>query len=194
MQRTQPFLPDITTMFPILWLTGNSGAGKTTLAEAFENYWNDGSAGDHPFARRVLVLDGDEMRATISVGESLSAEDRRTHNLRVARLALLIQKKGFLVVVAVIAPFASVRHEISLLCKPQWIYIKRNGLSAPDRPYEVPKHPTLTIDNDLLTKKEGLRTLLSFMRGYETGTLMKKRKETKKRAGETYSLASGLKK
>ncbi len=163
-------------IFPILWLTGNSGAGKTTLAKGFEKHWNDRPADNHPLSRRVLVLDGDEMRSTISERESLSAEDRRTHNLRVARLAQLMQGKGFLVVVAVIAPFADVREEISDLCSPLWIHIKRNGLSAPDRPYEIPMHPAYTIDNDILTSEEGLLELLTFMKGYETGTLMKKQK------------------
>ena len=163
-------------IFPILWLTGNSGAGKTTLAEAFEKHWNDRPADSHPLSRRVLVLDGDEMRSTISERDSLSAEDRRTHNLRVARLARLMQRKGFLVVVAVIAPFADVREEISQLCKPLWIYIKRSGLSAPDRPYEIPTHPAYTIDNDMLTKEESLLELLAFMKGYETGTLMQRKK------------------
>lgn len=163
-------------MLPILWLTGNSGAGKTTLAEGFEKHWNDLPADNHPLSRRVLVLDGDEMRSTISEQDSLSAEDRRKHNLRVARLASLMQKKGFLVVIAVIAPFTSVRHEISLICDPQWIFVKRSGLSSSDRPYEIPKHPALTIDNDILTKEEGLQKLLTFMKGYETGAFMKNRK------------------
>ncbi len=179
--------------FPILWLTGNSGAGKTTLAEAFEKYWNTRPSDDHPWSRRVLVLDGDEMRATVSTEDSLSADDRRKHNLRVARLAALMQKKGFLVVVAVIAPFASVRHEISLLCKPQWIYIKRSGLSAADRPYEAPKHPAHIIDNDILSKKEALMELLAYMKGYETGTFMKKEKQTMKAAVGSHFLSPEFK-
>ncbi len=116
------------------------------------------------------------MRSTISERDSLSAEDRRTHNLRVARLARLMQRKGFLVVVAVIAPFADVREEISDLCSPLWIHIKRSGLSAHDRPYEIPTHPAYTIDNDSLTREEGLLELLTFMKGYETGTLIRKQK------------------
>ncbi len=161
--------------FPILWLTGNSGAGKTTLAEGFEQHWNKRHSDEHhPWSRRILVLDGDEMRSTISTENSLSKEGRRLHNLRVARLADLMQRKGFLVVVAVIAPFQDVREEIDALCCPLWIYIKRSSPVAADRPYEIPKNAALTIDNDLLTKEEGLVTLLTYARGYETGRVMKK--------------------
>lgn len=172
-------------MFPILWLTGNSGAGKTTLAEAFERHWNKESALDHPWSRRVLVLDGDEMRSTISTEESLSAEDRRRHNLRVAKLAALMQKKEFFVVVAVIAPFVSVRTEIDALCNPLWIHLTREGLSAPDRPYEIPENPAHSIDNDALSKDEALVSLLAFVKGYETGNLIK-RSEQRKPAKQGY--------
>lgn len=159
--------------FPILWLTGNTGAGKTTLATGLERYWNDRDS-RHPWCRRVLVLDGDEMRATVSLDETLSATDRRAHNLRVARLAGLMQKKGFLVVVAVIAPYQSVRKEIDAICGPLWIYVKRSGLSGADRPYEIPTTPHCTIDHDMLSKEEALQYLMSFLKGFETGYSMKK--------------------
>jgi adenylylsulfate kinase-like enzyme len=134
-------------MYPILWLTGNTGAGKTTLAKGVQYYYNQ-IAHDHPLAGRVIILDGDEMRATISTEETLTPEDRRRHNLRVARLAGLLQSQGFLVIVSVIAPFDKVRDEVSSICNPQWIYIKRKNLEGADRPYEAPAQPTLTIDND----------------------------------------------
>lgn len=136
--------------FPILWLTGNTGAGKTTLAEAVEEYMNEAMPAEHPLARRCIVLDGDHMRATISVDETLSAEDRRRHNLRVARLAGHLRDRGFLVIVAVIAPFASVRKEIDAECSPVWIYVKRSDLAADNKPYEEPSDAAMVIDNDVL--------------------------------------------
>lgn len=136
--------------FPILWLTGNSGAGKSTLAFAARTFWNEEQDPSHPLARRVVVLDGDEMRETVSRDEGFSPEDRRKHNMRVARLAALLRDSGYLVIVAVIAPFASVREELQVMCDPMWIYIKRSGLGAEDRPYEAPENPDLLIDNDIL--------------------------------------------
>src|SRR3990167_4308420 len=81
---------------PIVWLTGQSGAGKTTLARDLQEKLG------------AVVLDGDEMRKSISEGLGFSKDDRETHNLRVARLAKVLSKKS-IVVVSVIAPFRKTR-------------------------------------------------------------------------------------
>lgn len=151
--------------FPVLWLTGNTGAGKSTLAEGLERYINEELDDSEPVARRLIVLDGDDMRATISVGATLSAEDRRNHNLRVARLAAHLRDRGFLVLVAVIAPFESVREEAGEVCDPVWIYVKRSGLDAADRPYEEPIDADFTIDHDLLGIADAQSVFRSFVRG-----------------------------
>lgn len=154
---------------PIIWLTGNSGAGKTTLAYGVRDYMNEKTGLSSPYARRVIVLDGDEMRATISVDESFSPEDRRKHNLRVARLAKLMSGHGFLVIVAVIAPFQEAREEVSTICNPKWVYLKRLDLESEDRPYEPPANPDLTLDNDTLSIDEARNTLITYLRGLEIG-------------------------
>jgi len=173
--RSETPAPDASApmLFPVLWLTGNTGAGKTTLAQGIERHFNTCAGSSDPLSRRVLVLDGDEMRETISTGESMSAADRRTHNMRVARLARLMQRKGFVVVVAVIAPFASVRAEVDRICAPLWIHVKRRCPEAPDQPYEVPLNASHAIDNDALTKAEALQSFLSFVEGVRTGEGMK---------------------
>lgn len=150
--------------FPIVWLTGNTGAGKTTLATGLQARC-EALAGDHPLFRRVVMLDGDEMRASISLQETLSPEDRRKHNLRVARLAEVLQCQGFLVVVSVIAPFAAVRAEVDELCHPLWIYVKRSGLGAADKPYEEPAQPNLVIDNDVLDIEQARHRAFDFLQG-----------------------------
>ena len=152
----------MTKKLPILWLTGNSGAGKTTLAEGLKQHFESTDT-HHPLYRRIVILDGDQMRASISVDEGFSPEDRRRHNLRVARLATELQSQGFLVVVAVIAPFQSVRDELDTICSPLWIYLKRSGLGAKDRPYEAPLHPDLLIDNDMLSIDEARMKALQFL-------------------------------
>jgi len=148
--------------FQVVWLTGNTGAGKSTLAEGMKEYFNQGDQGDDR-ARRIVVLDGDEMRATVSVDEGLSPEDRRKHNLRVARLAHLMSEHGFLVLVAVIAPFATVREELQSICDPVWVYVNRDGLGGADRPYEAPEAPSLTIDNNVVSIEEGRSMLVDFL-------------------------------
>lgn len=148
--------------FRVVWLTGNTGAGKSTLAEGMKEYFNEQEHGEDR-ARRILVLDGDEMRATVSVDEGLSPEDRRKHNLRVARLANLMSEHGFLVLVAVIAPFATVREELQSICDPLWVYVNRDGLGGADRPYEAPVNPSLTIDNNTVSPEEGRNLLKNFL-------------------------------
>lgn len=155
----------MTARFPILWLTGNTGAGKTTLAVGLEEHVNEELEIDHPIARRCIVLDGDDMRATISLGATLSAEDRREHNLRVARLAEHLQSRGFFVVVAVIAPFATVREEVASLCNPVWVFVQRSNLEAADRPYETPLNPDFIINNDELSIEEAQTVFRSFVCG-----------------------------
>ncbi|PIQ75852.1 hypothetical protein COU78_01840 [Candidatus Peregrinibacteria bacterium CG10_big_fil_rev_8_21_14_0_10_49_24] len=157
--------------FPVVWLTGNTGAGKSTLAEGMREYFNEQEASGTAADRRIVVLDGDEMRATVSRDEGLSPEDRRKHNLRVARLANLLSEHGFLVLVAVIAPFSGVREELQVICDPKWVYVKRSGLGADDRPYEEPLSPDFLIDNDSVSIEEGRELLSVFIRQLATETV-----------------------
>lgn len=120
----------------IVWLTGNSGSGKTTLAYALKERMD------------AVILDGDEMRASISLGAGFSKEEREIHNLRVARLAGILHKQRHNVIIAVIAPFRSTRAKIDRLIRPIWIYVKRDLPIAVEKPYEVPKSPALEVDTD----------------------------------------------
>lgn len=117
----------------IIWLTGNVASGKTSLAYLLKD------------RLKAVVLDGDELRASISTDLGFSREDRDEHNMRVARLAKVLNTQGHNVVVSVIAPFRSTREKITKLIKPYWIYVK-GGKTGKDMPYEVPKKPNLTID------------------------------------------------
>ncbi len=149
--------------FPIFWLTGNTGAGKSTLAHAAERHFNRSSPAWSAAARRLIVLDGDEMRASISTEDDLSPQGRKAHNLRVARLAKLLQSKGFLVIVSVIAPFESVRKEIMKVCSPLWVYVKRSGLVSEERPYEEPENPDYIIDHNQSDANAASQALIDFI-------------------------------
>ncbi len=117
----------------VIWLTGNMGAGKTSLAYLLKDRLN------------AVVLDGDEMRASISLGAGFSKKDRNEHNLRVARLAKILHAQGHNVVVAVIAPFRETRKKINDICDPYWIYVC-GGATGKDKPYEPPENPDVVID------------------------------------------------
>lgn len=149
--------------YPIFWLTGNTDAGKTSLAFGALQFLNSKLDCNSNLARRAVVLDGDDMRDTISQEKSLTPEDRKAHNLRVARLACLLRQQGHLVIVSVIAPFAEVRKEISDLCEPRWIYAHRNEVLQADRPYEKPEHPDLEIDNKVLSVPEAVQKFLAYI-------------------------------
>ena len=109
------------------------------------------------------------MRNTISIDEGFSAEDRKKHNLRVARLAKLMSEHGFLVIVAVIAPFNDSRNTVNTVCNPKWIYVKRSGLESENRPYEPPTNPDLTVDNDVFSIDEARTTFVAYIKGLEIG-------------------------
>lgn len=117
----------------IVWLTGNVGAGKTALAYLLKERLNG------------VVLDGDELRASISTDLGFSKKDRDVHNMRVARLAKILNNQNFNVIVSVIAPFDSTRKKITKMINPYWIYV-RGGKFGKDMPYEIPYKPHLIID------------------------------------------------
>ncbi|MBI4114846.1 MAG: adenylyl-sulfate kinase [Candidatus Niyogibacteria bacterium] len=117
----------------VIWFTGNVGSGKTSLAYLLKERLS------------AVVLDGDELRASISTDLGFSKKDRDVHNMRVARLAKVLNLQNFNVVVSVIAPFRSTRQKITEMIDPYWIYIK-GGKRGKNMPYEIPKKPHLTIN------------------------------------------------
>lgn len=138
----------------VIWLTGNVGSGKTSLAYLLKERLN------------AVVLDGDEMRASISLGAGFSKKEREVHNLRVARLAKILCDQGHNVVVSVIAPFRSTREKIMEIVNPYWIYIK-GGETGKNKPYEVPDVPDITIDP---TKESLLESIEKIVK--EVGDIM----------------------
>ncbi len=135
----------------IIWLSGPSGAGKTTVAKAI--------------ARQVdcTILDGDEMRKSISLEEGFSKEDRKRHNYKVARIAdvLSIQRP---VIVSVIAPQKEVRMVIDMLINPVWVYVKRELPEREGHFYEesfVGQSHT-SVDHDKLNPEESADFIIDF--------------------------------
>ncbi len=137
----------------IIWLTGNSGAGKTTLAYGFKKKHN------------CVILDGDEMRASISLGAGFTKEDREEHNLRVARLAKVMLKQNHLVIVSVIAPFRDTRKKLEKIVSIKWVYLERQLKLASHKPYEIPMKPDLKIDIDKNTKRKCVEKFTKWLRG-----------------------------
>ncbi|OHA15794.1 MAG: hypothetical protein A3B08_02145 [Candidatus Taylorbacteria bacterium RIFCSPLOWO2_01_FULL_43_44] len=151
----------------VIWLTGNTGSGKSSLAYLLKDRLN------------AIVLDGDEMRASISSDLGFSKEEREEHNLRVARLAKILNEQGHNVVVSVIAPFRATRAKITKLINPYWIYIK-GGKVGSKTPYEIPKKPDLTIDPTEESLLNSLEKVLKEVGGLKNIATSGKNLKTKK--------------
>lgn len=109
----------------IIWISGNTGSGKTYLANKLI-----------PLMSNIVHLDGDVMR-TVWKDLGLSKEDRWENNLRNARLAKIFNDQGFNVIVSVIAPYRKLREEIDKICKPIWIYLP--SIQQENADYESPE-------------------------------------------------------
>lgn len=107
----------------IIWITGNSGAGKTTLAYQLKT-------------DRSLILDGDQMRNVYQTG--FSKRDRYEHNIRIAKLAQIIEVQGFDVIVSLICPYIELRKEVQKITNCSFIYLS-GGKKDKDYPYEYEK-------------------------------------------------------
>jgi bifunctional enzyme CysN/CysC len=141
----------------VVWITGMPGTGKSTLARRLE--WE-------LFQRqhKTFVLDGENLRFGLSADLDFSAADRAEHARRAAEVARLFQHAGFVVVVALISPFESVREyarelvgddafTLIHLHAPTATLLARDphGLYARgiDVPYEAPVAPSLAFDTSV---------------------------------------------
>mgnify|MGYP002778070771 CR=1 FL=1 len=153
----------------VLWFTGLSGAGKSTIARALERrLFGDGV--------QTVLLDGDQLRHGLSGDLGFSDEDRRENLRRVGEVAKLFYESGAVVLAAFVSPFRADRDKVrSLLpegafveihvhadletCKerdPKGLYAKAvagkignfTGISAP---YEAPEKPEMHIDTSAVS-------------------------------------------
>ena len=151
-----------------IWLTGLSGAGKSTIAGRLV-----------PELRRrglrVEVLDGDVVRQNLSAGLGFSREDRDTNIRRIGFVADLLTRHGVVVIVAAISPYRETRAEVRrsigsflevyVRCPidvlerrdPKGLYHKALAGELPhftgvSDPYEEPEEPDVVVD----TATEGI--------------------------------------
>ena len=162
-----------------VWLTGLSGAGKTTLGEAL-------ATDLRRQGRPVQMLDGDELRTNLSAGLGYSRADRTLHVTRVGFVAELLARHGVVAVVPVIAPYADARdavrahharhgtpyrevHVATSLreCRRRdvkGLYARAAagqlvGMTGVDDPYEAPRHPDLTVDTEHVDLTDAVRLI-----------------------------------
>ncbi len=88
-----------------IWLTGLSGAGKTTIARQLERVLRE-----HGY--NVETLDGDVVRENLCKGLGFNREDRDTNIRRIGFVSKLLTRNGVAVIVAAISPYRDVRDEV----------------------------------------------------------------------------------
>ncbi len=171
----------------VLWLTGVSGAGKTTIASRL-------AADLRALGRRVDVLDGDELRRSLCRDLGYSREDRERHAERVAFVAERLSRHGVVVIVALITPYRSARRrvreaiprfvEVFVKCPIEvcaardvkGLYRKARGGEIPNftgvsDPYEAPESPEITVETDREPPDASIRVIVKWLRdhGYING-------------------------
>jgi sulfate adenylyltransferase/3'-phosphoadenosine 5'-phosphosulfate synthase len=160
----------------VIWLTGLSGAGKSTIAGRLVQELT-------VLGRHVEVLDGDEVRTHLSKGLGFSKEDRDTNIRRIGYVAGLVARSGGVAITAAISPYREIRDEVRertpdfvevyVRCSIEeltrrdvkGLYAKALAGEIPhftgiSDPYEEPLHPEIVVDSGRESVEESTERIL----------------------------------
>jgi len=165
----------------MLWFTGLSGSGKSTVAVALEREL-------HRRGRLCRILDGDNIRTGINANLGFSEEDRKENIRRIAEVSKLFVDTGIITIAAFISPTEEIRQMAADIIGHddfKEIYISTpleecerrdvKGLYAKARrgeiqnftgissPFEAPTKPALSIDTSKVALEDSVATLLKFL-------------------------------
>jgi adenylylsulfate kinase len=163
----------------VLWFTGLSGAGKSTIANIVVEDLNRRAA-------KVELLDGDEVREHLSKGLGFSKEDRDINIRRIGWVAKVLARNDVIAVTAAISPYRALRDELRAdidgfveihvatpleVCESRdvkGLYAKARAGEIPqftgiDDPYEAPLSPELRLDTDGRTPAESAAEVLAYL-------------------------------
>lgn len=165
----------------MLWFTGLSGSGKSTVAIALEREL-------HSRGLLCRILDGDNIRSGINNNLGFSAEDRVENIRRIAEVGCLFVDTGIITIAAFISPNNQLREMAAeIIGKDDFVEVfvstpleeceKRDvkGLYAKARrgeiknftgisaPFEAPEHPDITLDTSKLPVEESVKILLDYV-------------------------------
>jgi bifunctional enzyme CysN/CysC len=166
----------------VVWLTGLSGSGKSTIANALEARLN--AEGVHS-----MLLDGDNVRHGLSRDLGFSEADRVENIRRIGETVKLMADAGLLVITAFVSPFRSDRQRVRQLvhegeflevfldtplavCEvrdPKGLYKAARAGRIPDftgvsQPYEPPVNPEVRIDTSSATVGESVQAILAALK------------------------------
>jgi adenylyl-sulfate kinase len=163
-----------------LWLTGLSGAGKTSIAEALKPYFSEQG-------KPVEVLDGEICRSIFAKQLGFSRADRDHHIRHLGFIGNLLSRNGVIAIVAAISPYQDTRDEVRkchgerfievFVSCPIEVLIRRDprGLYARalageisnftgiSDPYERPWNPEITVHTDHETLQESTHKILDWL-------------------------------
>lgn len=165
----------------MVWFTGLSGSGKSTVALGVEREL-------HKRGILCRILDGDNIRSGINKNLGFSADDRKENIRRIAEIGKLFVDTGVVTLSAFISPtnesrrmasgiigaddfrevYVSTPLEVCEQRDVKGLYVRARrgeikdftGVSAP---FEVPEHPALTLDTSVLTLEESVNKVLELI-------------------------------
>ena len=165
----------------VLWLTGLSGSGKSTIANALEKQL-------YAEGKKTYVLDGDNIRHGLNKDLGFTDKDRVENIRRVAEVAKLMCDAGLIVITAFISPFRTEREMARSLFQsdefkeifistplkiaeqrdPKGLYKKARSGEIPNftginSPYEKPIKPELTIDTSKTSIAQSVKKILGII-------------------------------
>ncbi|HEY4183475.1 MAG TPA: sulfate adenylyltransferase subunit CysN [Polyangia bacterium] len=170
----------------VLWYTGLSGAGKSTIANLVDKKL-------HSMKRHTYLLDGDNVRHGLNKDLGFTDVDRVENIRRIAEVAKLMVDAGLIVSTAFISPFRTERHTARALMgegefveiyvdtplgvaeqrDPKGLYKKaRRGdlknFTGIDSPYEFPENPEIRVDTTASSPEEAAQAIVDYLqnRGY----------------------------
>ena len=165
----------------VIWMTGLSGSGKTTIAIALEQKLRDKGF-------LTQVLDGDNVRTGINNNLGFSENDRTENIRRIAEVSKLFLNCGIITINCFVSPTIEIRNQAKQIIGEDdflEIYVKasvdvcetrdvkglykkaRNGeiknFTGIDSPYEAPVNPALVVDTSNQTVEESVETVFKFL-------------------------------
>ena len=165
----------------VIWMTGLSGAGKTTLSYALESDL-------HKMGYFVQTLAGDNVRTGINKNLGFSEADRYENIRRISEVSKLFVNCGIITIASFISPTAEIREMARTIIGPgdfleifvnaplevcesrdtKGLYRKaRKGeireFTGIDAPYDIPAHPAIELRTDLLSIEESISKIVDFL-------------------------------
>ena len=163
----------------VIWLTGLSGAGKSTIAALLAEWLRTQR-------REVHVIDGDELRRAFSSDLGFNREDREKQNQRATFLADTLTLHHVDVIVSLISPYRASRDEarrrlpnfievfvnaplsVCVQRDPKGLYHKAlaggiSDMTGLDAPYERPIHPDVVVETARQSPRESVEQIIEFL-------------------------------